>query len=90
VERPAFRFGRHARNRLRWYRGTWREISEDEVIDIVTRAAVVVPTVKGRSNAWQRLRGNWYRVSYIHEPQRSSTFIVTVTLMEHRPTEEDI
>jgi hypothetical protein len=87
VERPAFLFGRHAKNRLRWFRGTWREISAEEVIEIVTNPTQTTPTYEGRLNAWKQVRGMWFRVTF--RVDGDTTVIVTVTQTRHGPDQED-
>jgi hypothetical protein len=80
---PDIRFGRHAKNALRWLRGRLEEVTPSEIIDILQHPDAVTPTEKGRLNAWRFIGPHWIRVTYITRGDR--TDIVTVTAKRTGP-----
>ena len=63
---------RHARNRMRHY-----TISTAQVLQVLTKPDVVIPTREGRYNATKKVGKRFIRVGYREEPAR--LVVVTVT-----------
>lgn len=84
----SYRFGRHAKNRMRWLRGTPDELSEADAIAVVEHPDAVTPTEKGRLNAWKAVSDGWIRVTF--RQAGAQTIIVTVTVKDRGPTPEEM
>jgi hypothetical protein len=54
------KFDRHARRRMKW-----RNISEEEVISVLTQPDNKEPTIKDRFNAYKEIGGRKIKVTYM-------------------------
>jgi hypothetical protein len=78
-------FSRHARNRMRRYRQTL-ELTENDVAAALDRPEVILPSIRGRSNAWKNFGDFWLRVTFIEQAHRR--VVVIVTVKRQGPSEE--
>lgn len=87
VPERTYELSRHARNRLRQYRGGRHQLDVPHIIDVVERPDAVTPTEKERWNAWKRIDDYWLRVTYRTEADRVVVITVTVKSSGPRNTE---